>query len=49
MRLDPAVNFKLKQRLKLLGAMVTFGMDYMSDIGQWRSYCSIEDSLVRGK
>jgi hypothetical protein len=42
------VNFKLKQRMKFFGAMVTLGMDYISDIGKWRSYCSIEDTLVRG-
>jgi predicted aspartyl protease len=70
-RLDPVVNFKLKQRLRLLGACVTLGMavrsccdvvianksnlntillgmDYLSDLGHWRSYCAIEDTLVRG-
>eukprot|EP00981_Chlorochromonas_danica_P015396 scaffold12006_cov162-Ochromonas_danica.AAC.1 len=46
---DPLVNFKLKQRLMLMGACVTLGLDYLSDIAQWRSYCTIEDSLVRGR
>lgn len=25
------------------------GMDYLSDIGQWRSYCAVEDALVQGE
>ena len=25
------------------------GMDYLSDIAHWRSYCSIEDTLVKGR
>eukprot|EP01035_Chromulina_nebulosa_P018951 gene18951-24759_t len=48
-RLDPIINFKLKQRINLLGACVTLGMDYLSDITQWRAYCSVEDRIVRGR
>ena len=78
-RCDPLVNFKLKQRLVVLGACVTLGipialqsyschvyiimvhsllisplcfsllgMDYLSDIAQWRSYCAVEDAFVQG-
>lgn len=32
-----------------LGTCVTIGMDYISDIAQWRAYCAIEDTLVRGR
>ena len=46
---DPLINFKLKQRFNMLGACITVGMDYLSDISQWRSYCAIEDSLVKGR
>eukprot|EP01040_Poterioochromonas_malhamensis_P014064 gene14064-15539_t len=49
LRCDPLVNFKVKQKLKLLGACVTLGLDYLSDIAQWRTYCSVEDSLVKGR
>lgn len=49
LRCDPLVNFKVKQKLKLLGACVTLGLDYLSDIAQWRTYCSVEDSLVKGE
>ncbi|KAJ1433992.1 hypothetical protein B484DRAFT_417654 [Ochromonadaceae sp. CCMP2298] len=48
-RCDPLINFKFKQRLVLLGACVTLGMDYLSDLQQWRSYCAIEDSWVQGR
>ena len=24
------------------------GLDYLSDIGQWRSYCSVEDRIMKG-
>jgi len=49
LRCDPLINFKLKQRLILLGACVTLGMDYLTDIAQWRSYCSIEDTWLHGR
>mmetsp|Transcript_29015 Transcript_29015/g.39863 ORF Transcript_29015/g.39863 Transcript_29015/m.39863 type:complete len:373 (+) Transcript_29015:2-1120(+) len=46
---DPLINFKLKQRFVMLGACITLGMDYLSDIAQWRSYCAIEDTFVKGR
>lgn len=49
LRCDPLVNFKLKQHLTLLGASITLGLDYLTDISQWRSYCQIEDAWLRGR
>ncbi len=42
------INFKLKQRFVLLGTAVTVGVDYLSDLAHWRSYCAIEDTFVKG-
>lgn len=49
LRCDPLINLKMKQKLKVLGACVTVGLDYMTDIAQWRSFCSIEDSWLNGR
>lgn len=49
MSLDPIINFKFKQRVNILGACITLGMDYLSDISQWRTYCAVEDNAFRGR
>lgn len=48
-RMDPIINFKLKQGITLLGTSVTLGIDFLSDIMQWRTFCSVEDTLVGGR
>lgn len=47
--LDPIVNFKIKQRFNHLGACMTLGMDYLSELGRWRFHCSLEDSIIGGR
>ena len=49
LRCDPVINFKLKQRLSYLGACVTVGLDYLSDLAQWRAFCAVEDTLLHGR
>jgi hypothetical protein len=49
LRLDPVINFKFKQQLTLLGTSITLGVDYLTDIAHWRSYCQIEDAWLRGR
>ena len=49
LRCDPIVNFKLKQRIAYFGTCVTLGMDYLSDLAQWRAYCGIEDTVLHGR
>jgi hypothetical protein len=49
LRCDPVINFKLKQRLSYLGACVTVGLDYLSDLAQWRAFCAVEDTLLYGR
>jgi len=49
LRCDPIINFKLKQRLSYLGACVTVGLDYLSDLAQWRAFCAVEDTLLHGR
>lgn len=49
LRCDPVINFRLKQRMSYLGACVTLGLDYLSDLAQWRAYCGVEDTLLRGR
>lgn len=48
-RMDPVINFKLKQKINQFGACITLGMDYMSDMKQWRTYCAVEDKIFRGR
>jgi len=48
-RMDPVINFKLKQKITQFGACITLGMDYMSDLRQWRTYCAVEDAIFRGR
>ena len=48
-RMDPVINFKLKQKINQFGACIQLGMDYMSDMKQWRTYCAVEDSFFRGR
>lgn len=47
--MDPVINFKLKQRITYFGTCVTLGMDYLSDLAQWRAYCGIEDTFLQGR
>lgn len=49
LRCDPVINFKIKQRLSYLGACVTVGVDYLSDLAQWRAFCAVEDTLLHGR
>ncbi len=49
LRCDPIINFKLKQRITYFGTCVTLGMDYLSDLAQWRAYCGIEDTVLQGR
>ena len=49
LRMDPIINFKLKQRITYFGTCVTLGMDYLSDLAQWRAYCGIEDTFLQGR
>ena len=49
MVLDPIINFKTKQRFIMLGTCFTFGIDYLSDLANWRFHCSAEDTLVGGR
>lgn len=49
LRMDPVINFKLKQRITYFGTCVTLGMDYLSDLAQWRAYCGIEDTFLQGR
>jgi hypothetical protein len=47
--MDPIINFKLKQRIRKFGASITLGMDYLSELAQWRAYCAVEDAIVGGR
>lgn len=47
--IDPIINFKIKQRISFFGACATLGMDYLTDISQWRLHMHIEDSIVGGR
>ena len=48
-RVDPVINFKLKQKITSFGACITLGMDYLSELAQWRAYCAVEDTIVGGR
>jgi hypothetical protein len=49
LQLDPVINFKLKQKISHFGACITLGMDYLSELAQWRAYCAVEDTIVGGR
>jgi hypothetical protein len=34
--LDPIINFKTKQKISFLGAQMTIGIDYLSDLAHWK-------------
>ena len=40
--LDPVVNFKIKQKVKFIGACMTVGVDYLSDLAHWRLHYAME-------
>ena len=46
--IDPVVNLKFKQRIRFWGACATLGMDYLTDLAQWRLHCMIEDAFIGG-
>jgi hypothetical protein len=47
--LDPVVNFKTKQKIQFLGACMTVGVDYLSDLAHWKVHYSVEDTMVGGR
>ena len=49
LRMDPVINFKMKQRISYFGTCVTLGVDYLSDLAQWRAYCGVEDTKLQGR
>lgn len=46
--IDPVINFKFMQRIRFWGACATLGMDYLTDLAQWRLHCMIEDAFIGG-
>ena len=49
LHIDPIINFKMKQKISQFGTCITLGIDYLSEISQWRAYCAVEDTIIGGR
>lgn len=48
-RMEPNINFLLRQKIRMLGANIELGMEYVGNSKCWRTLCTVEDAMLHGR